>query len=115
LTKKNATEKKNGVFACTFPSPPPPPPRLPYFSRTRLDPKADAQARKWLHAVAVEPVAFMTPDALNDAPPGTTPSPFELHASSDGTSVAAKGERRARYVVCSFSCLSAFTNQWAIF
>jgi len=55
--------------------------------------KAAAKARKWLHAIAIEPLAFMAPSELNQAPEGVaiTPSPFELESSTDGTAKAAAG------------------------
>ena len=39
------------------------------------------KARKWLHAVAVDPIPYMTLSALADEPAGTTDSPFALRSS----------------------------------
>jgi|MDSY01.1.fsa_nt_gb hypothetical protein len=41
------------------------------------------KARKWLHAVAVDPIPYMTQSALLEEPVGTTDSPFSLRSSQN--------------------------------
>ena len=55
------------------------------------------KARKWLHAVAVNPIPYMTQAALAEEPPGTTDSPFALRSSQDQQAqhLAAAGPRAA--------------------
>jgi len=37
--------------------------------------------RKWLHALQLDAIPFMSVEALMDEPAGTTDSPFQLHTS----------------------------------
>lgn len=59
------------------------------------------KARKWLHAIGVEPIPYMTLEALVEEPADCTPSPYQAFAGAGAGQkrTAAGGEEAGTWSV----------------
>lgn len=58
---------------------------------TSSPPQSKDKARKWLHAIGIEPIPYMTLEALVEEPADCTPSPYQGFGGGGGKRAAADG------------------------